>query len=86
MIMFAINSNTKVQEDVPNVLRGRVMAAYSLVFGGLMPVGGLEAGFLAEKIGAPHTVALNAALCLVAALAMYVWGLLEKNKEEIAGN
>jgi MFS family permease len=85
MIMFAINSNTKVQEDVPNVLRGRVMAAYSLVFGGLMPVGGLEAGFLAEKIGAPHTVALNAALCLVAALAMYVWGLLEKNKEEIDG-
>lgn len=60
MIFFGISSNTKVQEDSPDRLRGRVMAVYSLVFGGMMPVGGLEIGFLAQQLGRHTHPLMNA--------------------------
>jgi MFS family permease len=44
---------------VPNQLRGRVMALYSMMFLGMTPLGSLVAGTLAEHIGAPMTVALG---------------------------
>ena len=31
MIVFGMSANTKVQEDVPDALRGRVMAIYSML-------------------------------------------------------
>jgi MFS family permease len=73
MIMFGINANTMVQEGVPDALRGRVMAIYSLVFAALMPVGGLQIGFLAQRVGAMNAVRLNASLCLLVAIAFYIW-------------
>lgn len=78
MIVFGISSNTKVQEDVPDSLRGRVMAVYSLVFQGLMPIGGLEIGFLASKYGANTAVRINAIAFLVATLLIYSWSFLER--------
>lgn len=77
MIVFAISSNTKVQEEAPDALRGRVMAVYSLVFNGLFPVGGLEIGFLAEHLTANHAVQINASLCLIVTLALLGWSLAE---------
>jgi MFS family permease len=78
MISFAINANTKVQEDVPDSLRGRVMAIYSMVFFGLMPLGGLEVGFLAERMGVSAAVRLNLALCLLATAALWAWSRAEE--------
>ena len=85
MILFGISSNIKVQEEVPDELRGRVMAMYSLVFGGLMPLGGLQIGFLAERIGAVNAVRANAALCLLAACALFAWSQADRRSEERAG-
>jgi MFS family permease len=59
-------SNTLVQSMSPDALRGRVMAAYSMMFMGMAPVGSLIAGALAERWGAPATVGLGGLVCLAA--------------------
>jgi MFS family permease len=61
-------SNTLIQAMVPDRLRGRVMAVYSMMFMGMAPFGALLAGALAARIGAPHTVALGGAACVGAAM------------------
>jgi MFS family permease len=61
-------SNTLIQAMVPDSLRGRVMSVYSMMFLGMAPFGGLSAGYSAEHIGAPATVAGGGAICLIAAI------------------
>ena len=72
-IVFNVSANTKIQEDVPEFLRGRVMAVYALVFGGMMPVGGLETGFLAQEEGGPLALQINSLICLIAVCITLVW-------------
>jgi predicted MFS family arabinose efflux permease len=70
-IVIMNNSNAMVQSIVPDVLRGRVMALYSLMFMGGGPVGALAIGVTAERIGEPLTIGLCAAGCLV--FALLIW-------------
>jgi predicted MFS family arabinose efflux permease len=44
---------------VPDVLRGRMMAVYSMMFMGMAPVGALLGGALSDRLGAPLTVAFG---------------------------
>jgi MFS family permease len=67
-------TNTLVQSMVPDALRGRVMAMYSMMFMGMAPVGALLAGFLAEQLGAAGTVALGGTFCIAAGL-LFLWRL-----------
>jgi MFS family permease len=60
-------SNTLIQSMVPDQLRGRVMGVYSMVIMGMSPFGGLLAGVLADRLGAPTTVAIGGAICLITA-------------------
>ncbi len=53
------SSNTLIQAMVPDALRGRVMAVYSMMFMGMAPIGALFGGALAERLGAPLTVAIG---------------------------
>lgn len=63
--MFIMNmANSLMQTQADDKYRGRVMSAYALVFFGMMPLGGLMAGAVAESIGEPTTVALFAAITL----------------------
>src|SRR5881296_3201789 len=71
MIVNNALANTMIQEIVPDRLRGRVMGFYSFVFVGLAPLGSLEVGTLAERIGTPAAVALGGA---ATALAVTVAG------------
>ncbi len=52
-------SNTLIQVMVPDALRGRAMAVYSMMFMGLAPVGALVGGAMSDRIGAPWTVAIG---------------------------
>jgi MFS family permease len=61
-------SNTLIQSMIPNELRGRVMAVYSMMFMGMAPIGALLAGSLAGWLGATTTVAAGGAFCLVGGL------------------
>jgi MFS family permease len=53
------SSNTLIQVMVPDALRGRTMAVYSMMFMGLAPIGALVGGALSDRVGAPWTVAIG---------------------------
>jgi MFS family permease len=53
------SSNTLIQVMVPDVLRGRAMAVYSMMFMGMAPIGALLGGALSDRLGAPLTVAIG---------------------------
>jgi predicted MFS family arabinose efflux permease len=61
-------SNTLIQSMIPNELRGRVMAVYSMMFMGMAPIGALLAGAMAGWLGATTTVAIGGGFCLLAGL------------------
>lgn len=68
MMVQMASSNTLIQAMVPDELRGRTMAVYSMMFMGMAPLGALLAGGAAERIGAPSTVAAGGAIAIVGAL------------------
>jgi MFS family permease len=58
-------ANTLLQINTPDQLRGRVMSQYSLVAQGTTNLGGLQAGFMADWIGAPLSISIGAAVSLL---------------------
>jgi len=68
MMLQMACSNTLIQTMVPDQLRGRVMALYSMMFMGMAPFGALFGGALAERMGAPVTVAVGGAACVLGAI------------------
>jgi MFS family permease len=72
MLLQMASSNTLIQAMVPDGLRGRVMAIYSMMFMGMAPFGALLAGTLADRIGAPATVAGGGLVCIAGALVFGV--------------
>ena len=62
-------SNTLIQAMVPDALRGRVMALYSMMFMGMAPFGALLGGAMADRLGAPIAVATGG----VASIAGAIW-------------
>lgn len=64
-------ANALVQMQISDELRGRVMGIYTWVFFGAMPLGGLLAGAVAQRIGAPLTVIGGALASL--GVAVLVW-------------
>src|SRR6185369_926240 len=67
MMIQMASSNTLVQSMIPDNLRGRVMAVYSMMFMGTAPLGAIFAGTIADKIGAPYTVAIGGVVCIIGA-------------------
>jgi MFS family permease len=91
MIVFGMSAQIRIQEEVPDELRGRVMAVYSLVFQGLNPLGGIEVALLAQRMtsvrllwlpnaGAQIAIAANGILCLVIAAGLYAWSQAERKQ------
>lgn len=60
-------SNTLIQSMVPDGLRGRVMALYTMMFLGMAPFGALLGGVLAEQLGVPMTIGMGGLGCLAGA-------------------
>jgi MFS family permease len=60
MMLQMSSSNTLIQAMVPDHLRGRVMAVYSMMFMGMAPFGAFFAGAMADRVGAPITLSLGA--------------------------
>lgn len=67
-------ANTLLQGIVPDAMRGRVMSVYTLIAGGLMPLGSMLLGSLGEVIGVPFAVGLGGAVTIVVAI-IFVRGL-----------
>jgi len=63
------SSNALIQYCVPDQLRGRIMAIYTVCLHGLVSLGQLALGALADWLGAPLTVMVSA-LCLLVTMTI----------------
>lgn len=71
-------SNTNVQMTTPDILRGRVMGVYILVFAGTTPLGSIFMGWLASIGGTPFSMAVGGLLS-ASAVPLY-WLSTRRNR------
>jgi predicted MFS family arabinose efflux permease len=67
MLVISVSTNMILQTIVDDDKRGRVMSLYTAAFLGVVPLGGLIAGTLADRIGATNTVFAGGVIFFVAA-------------------
>jgi MFS family permease len=65
--------NTSLQLGAPDALRGRVMSLYTLLSGGIFPLGAFWVGFVSEHWGVSRAFLINGAIDLVAVGALSLW-------------
>ncbi len=67
VMLTTASINTVLQTLVPDDLRGRVMALYTMAFVGMTPIGGLVGGAIAARVGAPVAVVAGGIGCIALA-------------------
>jgi MFS family permease len=72
-ISFSASTNATIQLGSDDAHRGRVMSVYSLVFGGVTPIGALYAGAVSEAMGPAFCMVLSGAIGLAAAMAAVIY-------------
>jgi len=72
-LMLSAAVNTVLQARVARNMRGRIMSLYILVFQGLMPVGGIVMGLLADRTSAPSVLLLGGIVCSVMSVALFAF-------------
>lgn len=78
MITFSASVNSMIQLTVADEFRGRVMSVYSLVFGGITPIGSIYAGSLAHIWGAGVTFVISGILSL--GFLAFIGYILQRHK------
>lgn len=71
MLAVITGTSTVLQVIVDDEKRGRVMSLFTMSFLGMMPMGSLLAGIVADHIGAPLTLGVCGGLCVIAALVYW---------------
>ncbi|QCX32944.1 MFS transporter [Caloramator sp. E03] len=71
MIMFTTTSNSVLQYYSPDEMRGRIMSVYSLVFGGLVPVGSLYAGAVSKFLGTNNAFIISGVIGFMGFLLLF---------------
>ena len=66
-IIFTTMVNTTIQLNSSDDMRGRVMSVYTLVFGGVIPIGSLFTGQVTELVGAPGCMIVSGIIGILAA-------------------
>lgn len=66
------SSNTCVQTNTPDGMRGRIMSVYSLVMGGAVPIGSIYAGTMAQNFGVSFTFRVSGMAGIVFMLAVII--------------
>jgi len=72
LVLQNANVNVLLQTLSSERYRGRVMSLYALTFMGMMPLGSLQAGAVANAYGAPLAVTAGALICLLFGLAILI--------------
>jgi MFS family permease len=62
MISINATTNTIIQTEVPDELRGRVNGVFAFLFIGVAPLGNLQAGIIADHFGADAAVFIGAVI------------------------
>jgi hypothetical protein len=65
--------NSLVQENAPDVLKGRILSIYGLAFRGGLPLGALLAGALVRPLGVPLVIGAFSVGVAVLAAGTLAW-------------
>jgi predicted MFS family arabinose efflux permease len=71
MIVNTATTNSLLQTLTPDHMRGRVMSVFTLAFVGMGPVGAFQAGYFADRFGAPAVMAVGGILCTLSAAVAF---------------
>ena len=72
-IMLVASCNTAMQLAAPDELRGRVMSLYSLIWGGVFPIGAFCVGAISEAWGVPMAFRVMGGVALSALGGLGLW-------------
>ncbi|HEY5467218.1 MAG TPA: MFS transporter [Clostridia bacterium] len=72
-ILFTTLVNSTIQLTAADNMRGRVMSVFSLVFGGVTPIGSLYTGKLTEVVGAPGCMIISGTIGILGTLFVMFW-------------
>jgi len=61
-------SNTIIQTNVSQEMRGRVISYFAMAYFGMLPLGGLLIGIVSEYIGAPNTILAEGTISIFIAI------------------
>jgi MFS family permease len=75
-LVLVASCNTAMQLAAPDELRGRVMSLYTLVWGGVFPIGAFIVGSISEHWGVSRALLVNGTAGLVAAALLLGWWAL----------
>jgi len=63
-------TNTLIQIATPNEMRGRITSLYTPMFLGMAPLGGIQAGGIAQLVGVPWAIRIGAMLTMTIGIAL----------------
>jgi len=72
-LVLVASCNTDMQLSAPDELRGRVMSLYTLVWGGVFPIGAFLVGAVSEKWGVGTSLLLNGSAGLLGVVFLFSW-------------
>jgi MFS family permease len=70
-VLYLTSTNTLIQSNAEDEYRGRAVSFYTLIFMGMMPIGSLLIGWVAEYLTAPGVTVLFAAITTVYFIFMH---------------
>src|SRR5258705_483313 len=72
-IISVVSCNATMQLAAPDALRGRVMSIYTLIWGGVFPIGAFMVGAMSERWGVQRALMTNGSLGLAGVAALLGW-------------
>jgi MFS family permease len=83
MTIFTTTVNSRILDQTPANLQGRVMSVYSFLFLGMTPIGSLAAGAVAEKWGAPSAFVIGASATLMCTVVIFSWRNRDRRRAQV---
>jgi MFS family permease len=72
-IIAVVSCNTTMQLAAPDALRGRVMSIYTLIWGGVFPIGAFLVGAMSERWGVQRALMINGGVGLGGVALLLGW-------------
>jgi predicted MFS family arabinose efflux permease len=72
-IIAVVSCNTTMQLAAPDALRGRVMSIYTLIWGGVFPIGAFMVGAMSERWGVQRALMTNGSIGLAGVTLLLGW-------------
>lgn len=84
-ILFTTLVNSMIQLASDDHMRGRVMSVFSLVFGGVVPIGSLYAGKLTEIVGATNCMIVSGTIGIIGT-TFVIYRLYRNHRNPVLNN